>query len=272
MFSQSWSRWLRRWRDHLSGRRQRRRVCYRPQLEQLEGRVVPSATDPHQLLLGTFSGTTGNSFSATANPGDIVSVPLSLNNLNPSYVFFTGNTHSNITVDGIASTAGLAAGQAITGPGIPINDTILDVGNHSITLSIDATATATGVALTANPDQISWADFQISFDATRLSVGTSDITLPSSFMANKFTILGTGVNTFNGSDATVGTISVSIVSTSNGVYPVDVTAFEPLTLLNINFHVLPTATSTGSPGTILDLRETSKVAVPPTPASATTPT
>lgn len=62
---------------------------------------------------------------------------------------YTGDTHSNTTVDGIASTAGMYAGQAISGSGIPAGTRIASVDTtNSITLTAAATATAAGVALT----------------------------------------------------------------------------------------------------------------------------
>ena len=62
---------------------------------------------------------------------------------------FTGNTYSTDLVDGLSSTAGLAAGQLISGPGIPSGATIasVNVGAASLQLSTPATATAAAVSL-----------------------------------------------------------------------------------------------------------------------------
>jgi len=65
---------------------------------------------------------------------------------------YTGDTHSNTTVDNIASTAGMYAGQAITGSGIPANTRIASVDSGTqITLTAAATATSAGVTLTKEP-------------------------------------------------------------------------------------------------------------------------
>jgi hypothetical protein len=65
-----------------------------------------------------------------------------------------GNTHSNQTVDGLSFTdvANMAPGQAVSGAGIPANTTISSVDSPtSITISHNATATASGVPLTFTP-------------------------------------------------------------------------------------------------------------------------
>ena len=76
--------------------------------------------------------------------------------LTPCQVFFkskvialTGDTTSaDATVTGLASTANLFVGMAVSGAGIPANATILSITNSTtIELSANATATATGVAL-----------------------------------------------------------------------------------------------------------------------------
>lgn len=64
---------------------------------------------------------------------------------------FKGNTTSgSTTISGLSSVTGLAVGQVVAGPGIPAGATITAVGTTTITLSIAATATATGVTLTAD--------------------------------------------------------------------------------------------------------------------------
>lgn len=63
-------------------------------------------------------------------------------------VAFTGNTHSSIVVDGIASTAGIVAGTLVFGAGIPAGTAVKTVNPTSLILTQAATATASGVALT----------------------------------------------------------------------------------------------------------------------------
>jgi len=62
---------------------------------------------------------------------------------NFTHTTFTGDTHSNTTVDDISSTATLAVGMGITGSGIPSNTTItaIDGDGHTITISAAATTT-----------------------------------------------------------------------------------------------------------------------------------
>ncbi len=60
-----------------------------------------------------------------------------------------GDTHSNTTIDSIASTADLEAGMVITGSGIPSATTISSITSATaIVISQAATATASGVSLT----------------------------------------------------------------------------------------------------------------------------
>lgn len=65
-------------------------------------------------------------------------------------VSFTGNTHGTTLVDGIASTAGLSAGQLVFAAdgSVPAGTTITPAGPNSITLSQAATSSVTGLAFT----------------------------------------------------------------------------------------------------------------------------
>jgi hypothetical protein len=69
----------------------------------------------------------------------------------PAGTLFTGNTHSNTTIDSITpNTIGLVVGQLIYGPNIPYNTTITAVNSiSSITISQNASTTAT-VGLSSN--------------------------------------------------------------------------------------------------------------------------
>lgn len=69
-----------------------------------------------------------------------------------SQTSYTGETHSNTTIDNIASTAGMYAGQAISGSGIPAGTRIETVNSSTaITITAAATASAAGVTLTKTP-------------------------------------------------------------------------------------------------------------------------
>ena len=61
----------------------------------------------------------------------------------------TGNTHSTKTLDGLASTSGVAVGQVVYGTGIAGGTTVTTKNSSTkVTLSTAATATATGAAVT----------------------------------------------------------------------------------------------------------------------------
>jgi hypothetical protein len=58
-----------------------------------------------------------------------------------------GDTHSNTTVDNVTNIANWKVGDFIRGAGIPANTRIANIAGTTITLSKDATPTASGVAL-----------------------------------------------------------------------------------------------------------------------------
>lgn len=61
----------------------------------------------------------------------------------------TGDTHTNTTVDAIASTAAMYVGQPISGSGIPTGATIVSIDSGvAITISAAATSSLTGTSLT----------------------------------------------------------------------------------------------------------------------------
>ena len=62
---------------------------------------------------------------------------------------FSGNTHANKLIDGIASTAGLVIGMPVFGDSIPVGATIAAVMPYGILLSLAATATVSSASLVA---------------------------------------------------------------------------------------------------------------------------
>jgi hypothetical protein len=68
-------------------------------------------------------------------------------NARPTGFTFTGNTHSNTTLDGVSSTANLNVGMWITGSGIPTGTIITAISGTSLTLSNAATSTLTGTTI-----------------------------------------------------------------------------------------------------------------------------
>lgn len=121
-------------------------------------------------------GVRGEGVRAAANPLKLTRWPLTA-----GAVVFTGNTHSNLLIDGIASTAGLVVGMPIFGSGIqgststPVfgsgiqaGTTIASVTPTGVTLSKPATVTASAVSFTAGLSVVE----TIGTTSTQLIAGT----------------------------------------------------------------------------------------------------
>jgi len=90
----------------------------------------------------------------------------------------TGNTNSNKTLNGLASTSGVAVGQDVYGAGIAGGTTVKAIVGSSVTLSTAATATASGVAVTfATHTNNNDADTNWTNAITQIGIGTPP-TLP----------------------------------------------------------------------------------------------
>lgn len=77
---------------------------------------------------------------------------------------YTGDTHTNTTIDNISSTAGMYVGQAISGTGITAGTRIATVSATSITTTVATTATNAGITITKEPiAKIISANFVTSF-------------------------------------------------------------------------------------------------------------
>jgi hypothetical protein len=76
----------------------------------------------------------------------------------------TGSTtNASAVVTGISSTAGLRAGDAVTGTGIPVSTTILSV-NSSTQVTLSANATATGTpSLTFVSTKVEGTDYDVDY-------------------------------------------------------------------------------------------------------------
>jgi hypothetical protein len=79
---------------------------------------------------------------------------------------FTGTTTlGSQSITAVSNIAGLAAGQTVSGSGIPAGTTILSVSGSTVTISAGATAGGTGIAVVASSSTIPvgvapvWADF-----------------------------------------------------------------------------------------------------------------
>src|SRR5258708_3544028 len=121
-------------------------------------------------------GVRGEGVRAASNPLQLTRWPLTT-----AAIVFTGNTHSNLLIDGIASTAGLRVGMPIFGSGIqgsaptpvfgsgiPAGATIASVMPTGVTLSKPATATASAMSFTAGLSVVE----TVGTTSTQLIAGT----------------------------------------------------------------------------------------------------
>lgn len=70
-------------------------------------------------------------------------------------ITFTGTTTSgSANLTAVSSTTGLAAGQVITGAGIPANTTILSISGSTVTMSANATASGSGTVISETEQQV----------------------------------------------------------------------------------------------------------------------
>lgn len=97
--------------------------------------------DPNLSITSAIGAATG----ASAGPYALFKC------IGTKFAAFTGDTHTNTTVDALSSLSGLAVGEVISGAGIPLGTTITAVGASSITLSAAATASTATVPMTAGP-------------------------------------------------------------------------------------------------------------------------
>lgn len=103
-----------------------------------------SVLDP--TLAATVAGTYTGSTSVSA-----VSFGANGEGLGGISVLNTGTQNSNCKYDSSSGTANLSASNAISGTGIPASTTIVSVDSATqVTMSANATATTTGLAITAN--------------------------------------------------------------------------------------------------------------------------
>lgn len=91
----------------------------------------------------------------------------------------TGDTHSNTTIDNIPVTTGIVVGESISGSGIPAGATVASVDTvNQITISVAATATAAGVALTLSNRLTLSAAPTASLTGASLMIGNPPVGYP----------------------------------------------------------------------------------------------
>jgi hypothetical protein len=94
---------------------------------------IADGVQPGQLI------TAGGLFPAGTS---VVSATNGLFSLNT-----TGNTHSNTTLDGLASVSGVLPGMTVTGSGIQAGTTVVSVSGSTVVLSLAASSTVTALAV-----------------------------------------------------------------------------------------------------------------------------
>jgi YVTN family beta-propeller protein len=132
---------------------------------------------------------------------------------------FSGNTTSGSTlVSGISSTARLSQGMTVTGAGIP-EGTIIAAppGPNSITLSKAATASATGVALTAwEPTTVTPINLVTQTATTPISVATSvdaePAIVPDQAPVASFTVTAAATGSPSSFDASASTVAYGTIT------------------------------------------------------------
>jgi len=140
-------------------------------------------------------------------------------------VVTTGDTHTNTTIDALASTAGLSVGMAVTGTGVAANSVIASVDSATaVTLSKATVATAAGVSLTFTGDVFKILLIKASpvrtFDHGQTNVGTPGTSAASATNVGTDEASGTGYTTggvaltnvgpsLPGSPSTTATVSFS---------------------------------------------------------------
>lgn len=96
-------------------------------------------------------------------------------------IVVTGDTHSNTTVDDIASTTGIEVGMVCEASGVPVGTTVTVVAANSVTLSASATTSLNNTSLEfyhlVTFDYPPMEDFGEQYDAKeRRSVSISGLT------------------------------------------------------------------------------------------------
>lgn len=97
----------------------------------------------------------------------------------------TGDTTSGSNqLTNLASTVGIATGQLITGPGIPIGTTVSSIASNTVTMSNNAYATGTGVSVNFYGSLVNLGTFFNSVANPNIDINFSN--------ASPYKLLGTG--------------------------------------------------------------------------------
>lgn len=125
----------------------------------------------------------------------------------------TGSTHTNTTLDAMATTAGIAVGMAVTGTSIAANTFVSNITSQTaVVLSIAATGTASNT-MTFTGDVFKFALVKVSpsrtFDGTQTNIGTPGTTASSATNLGTDEVAATGSYTSGGFQLTNVTPTLS---------------------------------------------------------------
>lgn len=196
-------------------------------------------------IAGLAIGQLISSASATTLPSTATVTALSGASVTP-----TGNTHSNTTIDGLSSLTGIVAGMFVTGSGITAGTTVTAVGASSVTISVAASSSLTGTALTFNiPASVSPTGTvtMSSVSITSLSSITGIVpgmTITGTDIPAGTTVIAASGTTVTMSAAATGTPGAAAITFAGAVYLVS----NPATATNT--VLVPLVVSFTNPGTI----------------------
>lgn len=190
------------------------------------------------LQLGGGATASGGAFgivgpAGSVSPGSqfVVDFWLNAKSLQPSGAVTLSNSVTNIgqTTVTCSSTAGLVAGMSVSGPTIPAGTKISSVGTGGTTfvLSAGATASGTGLSLTASYSAVSLTNCITNGTTTVTCLNTADV-VPGMDISGPNIVPGTKIVSKPNST----TIILSIAATGNGTGLTLNTANKPVTVLS----------------------------------------
>jgi hypothetical protein len=139
----------------------------------------------------------------------------------------TGSTNSSTSLTSVADTTGIAAGQTVTGTGIPAGTTVASVSGSTVVISQAATSTNTGVALTFTYQLNTFADTIVGSQVLTNLVSTTELAVGQS-------VYGPGVP----QNTTITALSGTTATISNAI---GITTLE--TEVTFSFSLSTTATT-----------------------------
>ena len=133
--------------------------------------------------------------------------------LSPTLVT-TGDTHTNTTIDALASVTGITVGMAVSGTGVAAGTVVSSIDSATaITVSLATTATAAGVTLTFGGRYATTTNLSV----TLTSVGSPTLIRKGDYISGTGIPAGTYVVSVNGTSVTM-----SAAATASATVLVDI--------------------------------------------------